>query len=47
MTQYLGPQSQLNCSFQWLRSLLTQHMLQNLSIRNALSAITQCQVFEA
>lgn len=42
MTQDLGLWTQLNCSFQWSRSLLTQRMLQNLSMRNALSAITQC-----
>nr|DAX73740.1 MAG TPA: hypothetical protein [Caudoviricetes sp.] len=33
MTQYLGPQSLLNSSFQWLPSLLTQCMLQNLNMR--------------
>nr|DAK92531.1 MAG TPA: hypothetical protein [Caudoviricetes sp.] len=33
MTQYLGLRSLLNCSIVWLPSLLTQSMVQNLSMR--------------
>ena len=33
MTQYLGLQSLLNCSFEWSRSLLTRRMLQNPGMR--------------
>lgn len=37
MTQYLGPWAQLNRSFQWSQSLLTQCMVQNPNMQTVQS----------